>query len=125
MLFTVDANSGSWQVEVEDIDYNYIPFTFHHRLYKFLRTLSGLKNAPKTSLRAVDAILSLMKWQLAIVYLDRNVVFLRPSRDYINHVRGVFSLSQEVGVIVKLEKVASPQLQSTSLAVPFNRDVLK
>ena len=59
---TLDCNSGYWQVEIAEEDCDKTTFASHSGLYRFLRVPFGLKNAPATFQRAVDIILSRVKW---------------------------------------------------------------
>lgn len=48
---------------------------------------------------------SLVKLQLALVYLDDAIVFLRSPRGYINHWKRILLLLQDAGITIKLKKV--------------------
>ncbi|CDF37529.1 unnamed protein product [Chondrus crispus] len=50
-------------------------FASHCGLYRFLRMPFGLKNAPATFQRAVDIILSRVKWETALVYLYDVIIY--------------------------------------------------
>lgn len=50
-------------------------FTSHHPLYRYLRIPFGLKNAPSTFQGIMNGMLSTIKWQPALVYLDNVVIF--------------------------------------------------
>ena len=74
---TLDCNSRYWQVEITEEDLDKTTFASHSGLYRFLRMPFGLKNAPATFQRAVDIILSRVKWETALVYLDDVIVYSR------------------------------------------------
>lgn len=79
---TPDANSGNWQVKVDEADQDKTAFTDRHGLCRFLRMPFGFKNAPRIFHRAMKVVLSPEKWQYAIVNLDNIVVFFRsPSNE--------------------------------------------
>ena len=101
---TLDANSGYWQVEIDPKDRDKTAFTSHHGLYRFIRMPFGLKNAPATFQRAIDVILSSVKWQFALVYLDDIVIFSPKPEEHIEHVKKVLMLLQDAGVTIKLRK---------------------
>lgn len=63
-----------------------------------------LKNTLGTFQRAKDVILSAVKWQVALVYLEDIVIFPRSPHDYVNHVTKVLSLLRDAGVILKLKR---------------------
>jgi Reverse transcriptase (RNA-dependent DNA polymerase) len=50
-------------------------FTCHVGTFRFKRTPFGLRNAPSTFQRAMDVILSRVRWQKFLSYLDDIVVF--------------------------------------------------
>lgn len=103
---TLDAGRGYWQVKVEETDRDKMAFTSHNGLYRIPQMSFDLKNAPETIQRAMDVILLLVKWQLALVYIDNIVVFSRSQRDLIEHVRRLLSLLRNAGDTLNLENVA-------------------
>ena len=66
---TLDCNSGYWQIPVHPEDRDKTTFTSHYGIYRFLRLPFGLRNAPATFQRAIDIILSGVKWKTCVVYL--------------------------------------------------------
>jgi hypothetical protein len=60
---TLDCNSGYWQIPVHPEDRDKTTFTSHYGIYRFLRLPFGLRNAPVTFQRAIDIILSGVKWK--------------------------------------------------------------
>ena len=84
---TLDCNSGYLQVEIAEEDRNKTSFASHSGLYRFLRMPFGLKNAPTTFQRAVDIILSRVKWDTALVYLDDVIVYSRTVTEHIRTLR--------------------------------------
>ena len=101
---TLDCNDGYWQVPVADADKDKTTFTSHSGLYRFLRMPFGLKNAPATFQRAVDIILSRVKWQYALVYLDDVIVYSKTIKEHFIHVQTVLQLLRDAGVSLKLAK---------------------
>ena len=63
----------------------------------------GLRNAPATFQRALDIILSGVRWQTCLIYLDDVIVF---SKDAETHLRHVDEVLRETGVTLKLRKCA-------------------
>lgn len=72
---TLDANCGCSQVEINQRDSEQTTLTSHHGLYRFIRMPFGLKHALGTFQQAFDVILSMEKWQYALIYFDDIVVF--------------------------------------------------
>lgn len=75
ILSTLDANYGCRQIEIDPRDHVKTAFTSHHHPIQFTRMLFGLLKSPATFQKAMDAILSIVVWKLALVYLDEIVVF--------------------------------------------------
>lgn len=49
--------------------------TSHHGLFSFTRMSFGLKNASGTFQRVIEVILSTVKWNFALHYVDYVIVF--------------------------------------------------
>lgn len=86
MFSTLDATSGFWQAEIAEEDRDKTAFTPHHGLFRFNRTPFKLKNAPGTYQREMDVLLTKVKWQGALFYLDGIVIFLNTPDEHIEHV---------------------------------------
>jgi Reverse transcriptase (RNA-dependent DNA polymerase) len=65
---TLDCNSGYWQITVHPEDRDKTTFTSHYGIYRFLRLPFGLRNAPATFQRAIDTILSGVKWKTCLFF---------------------------------------------------------
>ena len=101
---TLDANSGYWQILIAPKDRDKTTFTTHFGTYAFTRMPFGLKNAPATYQRAIDTILTTVKWQFALVYLDDIIVFSSSFEDHKSHLRTVLKLLEAAGVTLRLAK---------------------
>lgn len=64
----------------------------------------GLTNAPATIQRALDIILSGLKWQICLVYLDDVIIFSATPTQHIRDVDTVLTRLREAGVTLNLEK---------------------
>ena len=102
----LDCNSGCYQMEFADEDRDKTTVASHCGIYRFLRMPFGLKNAPATFQRAVDIILSRVKWETALTYPDDVIVYLRSVTEHMAHVREVLRLLHSAGVSLKLSKCA-------------------
>ena len=100
---TLDCNFGYWQIPVAQDDRDKTTFTSHLGTYRFKRLPFGLKNAPATFQRAIDIILSSVRWQTCLIYLDV-IVFSRDEAEHLHHGDQVLSLLREPGVTLKLTK---------------------
>ncbi|CAN8063812.1 unnamed protein product [Agarophyton chilense] len=101
---TLDANSGYCQVHVGEEDRDKTTFTCHAGLFRFTRMPFGLRNAPATFQRALDIILSKVKWTSALVYIHDVIIYSRSVEEHFAHVRTVLTLLAEAGVTLKLRK---------------------
>lgn len=101
---TLDTNSGYWPVEIDKIDRDRTAYTSYNGLYRFICMPFGLRNAPKTFRRTMVIILSTVKWQIALVYLDDIVVFSRTPEKHIYHVQHVLTLLNNARATLKLKK---------------------
>ena len=88
---TLDCNSGYWQIEIDEADRDKTTFTSHCGLYRFVQMPFGLQDAPATFQRAVDIILSRVKGQHALVYLDDVGVCSTTVEAHFEHVREVLT----------------------------------
>ena len=79
-------------------------FTSHYGIYRFLRLPFGLRNAPATFQRAIDIILSGVKWKTCLVYLDDVIVFSKSRQDHLSHVAEALTLLGNAGLSLKLKK---------------------
>ena len=95
---TLDCNSGYWQIPVHPEDKDKTTFTSHYGIYRFLRLPFGLRNAPATFQRAIDIILSGVKWKTCLVYLDDVIVFSKSKKDHLAHVAEALTLLDNAGL---------------------------
>ena len=101
---TLDALSGYWQIDIADEDRDKTAFTSHHGLYRYTRMPFGLRNAPATFQRAIDIILSRVKWRTALVYLDDIIVYSPDAESHFDHLKEVLQLLHQAGITLKLKK---------------------
>lgn len=97
------ANSGYWQVEIDEKEKDKIAFTSHYALYRFVRIPYGLRNEPSTFQHIMDIIQSSVEWKFSLVYLGDIVVFKKPPLRHRDHVRKVIFLLQSIGTTLKLK----------------------
>jgi hypothetical protein len=100
---TLDCNSGYWKIPVHPEDRDKTTLTSHYGIYRFLRLPFGLRNAPATFQRAMDIILSGVKWKTFLVYLDDVIVFSKSMKDHLAHVAEALTLLGSVGLSLKLK----------------------
>lgn len=93
---TLGENPSIWQVEVDDADHDNTSFTSHCGLLIFSKVSFELLSAPGTFRGPMDVILSLIKWQLALVQLDDIITFSQNADEHKSHVHTVLSLTQSL-----------------------------
>ena len=101
---TLDTNTGFWQIEVAEEDRDKTTFSCHVGMYRFLRMPFGLVNAPATFQRAMDIILSEVRWESVLVYLDDVIIFSRSFEEHVKHLDLVLQKLSEAGATLKFSK---------------------
>jgi Reverse transcriptase (RNA-dependent DNA polymerase) len=101
---TLDANYDYWQVSIRPEDRDMTTFTCHVGIFRFKRMPFGLRNAPSTFQRAMDVILSGLRWQKCLCYLDDIIVFSSSTESHVEDLDKVLSLLRDAGVSQRLGK---------------------
>ena len=102
VFMTLDCNAGYWQVPVAPEDRDKTIFASYLGTYRYVRTPFGLRNASATFQRALDIILSAVRWQTCLIYLDNVIVFSKDAETHLRHVDEVFRLLGRTSVTLKL-----------------------
>ena len=79
-------------------------FITHMGTFGHMRMPFGIWNAPATFQRALDIILSGLRWQTCLIYLDDVIVFSKDTNEHVAHVDKVLTLLRSAGVSLKLKK---------------------
>jgi len=104
-VFTsLDCTAWYWQVPLRMEDQEKTAFTTHCGTYHCLSMPFGLTNAPATFQRALDIILSGLKWRICLVYLDDVIIFSANAEQHFKDVDTVLHRLREAGVTLNLEK---------------------
>jgi len=104
IISTLDCNAGYWQVAIAREDREETAFVCHEGASQYKRMPFGLTNAPETLQRALDIILSGVKWQSCLIYLDDVLVYSKTEEEHIGHVDHVLRMLREVDVTLRLPK---------------------
>lgn len=76
MVFTsLDSNYGYWKIPVVSEEKYKTSFTIHMGMYRYKRIPFRLRNALYTFQRALDIILSGIRWQRFLLYLGYVIIF--------------------------------------------------
>jgi len=104
-VFTsLECTAGYLQVPLRPADREKTAFTTHAGIYHWLPMPFGLTSAPATFQRALDIILSELKWHLCLVYLDDVIIFSASAEQHVKDVDVVPTRLREAGVTLSLEK---------------------
>lgn len=76
-LFELDGNYRFWQEMIYDAESDKLALAWRHGLYRFKRMPFELHNTSGQFQRTIIVILSLIKWQSAMVYLKDIIIFAR------------------------------------------------
>ena len=79
-------------------------FTSYLGTFRYTRMPFGLRNAPATFQRALDIVLSGVRWQSCLIYLDDVIVFSRSTDEHLRHVDEILTLLRRAGITLKLTK---------------------
>jgi len=101
---TLDCNAGYWQVAIAPEDIKKKAFVCHEGAYQYRRMPIGLTDAPATFQQALDIILSGVKWQRCLIYLDDVIVNSKTEEEHVGHVDRVLRLLRDAGVTLRLPK---------------------
>jgi Reverse transcriptase (RNA-dependent DNA polymerase) len=102
---TLDCNSGYWRIPLHEVDRDKTTFCSHAGTFRFLRMPFVLRNAPATFQRAIDIILSGLKWHTCLVYLDDIIIYYTSREDHSHHVDEVLTTLGWAGLSLKLKSV--------------------
>ena len=89
---TLECNLGYWKVPIAPADRDKTTFTTHLGTFRYLRMPFGLRNAPATFQRALDIILSGVRWQTCLIYLDEVIIFSMDITRHLGQVDEILSL---------------------------------
>ena len=101
---TLDCNSGYWQIPLHEADWDKTTFCSHAGTFRFLRIPFRLRNAPATFQRAIDIILSGLKWRTCLVYLYDIIIYSTSREDHFRHVDEVLTTIRDAGLSLKFKK---------------------
>ena len=100
-------------------------FTTHRGLYRFKRLSFGLVSAPATFQRAIDVILSSVRFRCALTYLDDIIVFSSSLEKHLRDLSMVLSLLKAAGVTLKISKCRFAAPEVPYLGYVVGRDGLR
>lgn len=96
------------------LDKDKTTLTSHQGLYRCFRMTFGLKSTPNTFQHVMDTLLSPVKGQSALVYLDKVFIPSKPVEEHLEHLRTVFVLLSSAGISMELRNSPSSRIAATS-----------
>lgn len=98
------CTAGYWQVPLRKENNEKTAFTTYCGMFDLITMPIGLTNAPATFQHALDSILSGLKWQICLVYLEDVIIFSSSAKQHIKDVDLVLTRLRDTGVTLNLEK---------------------
>ncbi|KAL1124330.1 hypothetical protein AAG570_002098 [Ranatra chinensis] len=100
----IDLKSGYHQIEVAEEDKSKTAFTFERGHYEYNRMPFGLRNAPATFQRLMDAVLKPLGMGFVQRYMDDLIIFSKSKKEHLDHLRAVFRRLREAGLTASTSK---------------------
>ena len=100
----LDLLSGFHQIPMSQESQQKTAFVTSEGLFEFRRMPFGLKNAPATFQRAMDAILAGLKWKCCLVYLDDIVIFGKTWQENLAGLDAVLQKLEDKGLTINPKK---------------------
>ena len=123
---SMDLKSGFWQVRMSEKSWQYTAFTTGSLgVYKFLRMLYGLCNAPATFQRLMQNCLGELNLTYALVYLDDVIVYSKTEEDHLRWLQAMFERFHEHRLKLKPSKCSFLRRQITFLGHEISADSMK
>lgn len=104
IFLALDASSGYWQVGIDERDFKTAVFNIHHSLYQSKRMQFRLTNEYAFFQTAMNGILSSIKWQSSLFYLDNIVVLSKTVEQNFSHLCYVLTLLRDASKKFRLKK---------------------
>lgn len=101
---TIDLVSGFHQIQLDKEDIEKTAFSVTSGKYEFTRMPFGLKNAPATFQRVMDAVLRDLVGVCCLVYMDDIIIFSSSFEEHIKDIRKVFKKLKEACLKIQLDK---------------------
>ena len=86
----LDLESGYWQIPMSVADKEKTAFVTPFGAWQFKVMPFGLRNAPATFQRTMDAVMAGAKWVHCLVYIDDVLIFSNSFDEHLEHIKDVF-----------------------------------
>ena len=121
--FTVlDANSGYWQVELDDDAKEKSAFCTYNGLYQWNVMPFGLTAAPSTYQRLMTIALSGLLWKFAFIFIDDLICADAEFQTHLLHLTQIFERLRAANIKLKLRKCEFAKASVNFLGHTVTRD---
>ena len=100
----LDCNAGYWQVPYAPKERHKTTFTSYLGTFRYTRRPFGLCNTPATFQRSLDIVLSGVRWQSCLIYLEDVIEFSRTTDEHLRHIDKILTMIRRAGITLKLTK---------------------
>jgi hypothetical protein len=100
----LDLRSGYHQVRMHPDDVHKTTFRTHHGHFEFLVMSFGHTNAPSTFQALMNSVLRPFLRRCVLVFFDDILIYNRSWSEHLQHIRAVFSVLREHGLVLKRSK---------------------
>ena len=107
----VDLESGFHQIHMQEDSVEKTAFTTRYGTYEYLVMPFGLRNAPSTFQRTMNAVLKGLVDKCCVVYLDDILIYSKDEKEHEHHLKLVLSRLNEYQLIVNVKKSKFYQLE--------------
>lgn len=98
---TLDCSSGYWPMLMKESDRHNTAFCSHHVLPQFPRMPFGLRNARASFHRAINIILSSVRFTSVMVYIAYVIVFSMNVEEHLDNHETAISPLRNAGMTIK------------------------
>ena len=113
-IFThLDLASGYWQIPIAEKDRHKTAFILPNGLYQFTVLPFGISTAPSIFQRAMDFVLSGLKYEKCLVYIDDIIIYSKDFEQHMKDIEMVLDRLNSFDMTVKITKCdfAAPSLE--------------
>ncbi|CAF4897831.1 unnamed protein product [Rotaria sp. Silwood1] len=120
-----DLKQGYWQVPIAEHDKKKTAFVTTDGLFEFNVMSFGLSNAGATFQRLINSILSSLRWDIALVYLDDIIVYSPSFHTHLQHVARVLEVLDKANIKLNRDKCTLARHQIDYLGFRITQDGIK
>jgi hypothetical protein len=120
-----DLASGYWQVPMDPESKKKTAFITHEGLYEFNVMPFGLVNAPATFQRMMNHIISNLRWQSAMVYLDDIIIYSKTFAQHLIDLAQILQRLRDAGLKLQPSKCYFARTEINYLGFVVSQEGIK